>query len=58
MLWVHHIVGFNPLATIIYSSRSLEISGFMEELSLELGVTDPVSGNTVSKVGYRHCHTI
>jgi len=24
----------------------------MEELSPELGVTDPVSGNIVSKVGY------
>ena len=29
-----------------------EVRGFMEELSLELGVTDPVSGNIVSKVGY------
>ena len=26
--------------------------GFMEELSPELGVTDPVSGNIVSKNGY------
>ena len=29
-----------------------EVRGFMEELSSELGVTDPVSGNIVSKVGY------
>ncbi len=30
-----------------------EVRGFMEELSPELGVTDPVSGNNiVSKVGY------
>ena len=29
-----------------------EVKGFMEELSPELGVTDPVSGNIVSKVGY------
>ena len=29
-----------------------EVRGFMEELSPELGVTDPVSGNIVSKVGY------
>ena len=29
-----------------------EVRGFMEELSHELGVTDPVSGNIVSKVGY------
>ena len=29
-----------------------EIRSFMEELSPELGVTDPVSGNIVSKVGY------
>jgi len=28
------------------------VRGFMEELSPELGVTDPVSGNIVSKVGY------
>ena len=28
------------------------ISLFMEELSSELGVTDPVSGIIVSKVGY------
>ena len=27
-----------------------EVRGFMEELSPELGVTDPVSGNIVSKV--------
>ena len=26
--------------------------GFMEELSPELGITDPVSGNIVSKVGF------
>ena len=29
-----------------------EFRGFMEELSPELGVTDPVSGNIVSKEGY------
>ena len=29
-----------------------EVRGCMEELSPELGVTDPVSGNIVSKVGY------
>ena len=29
-----------------------EVRVFMEELSPELGVTDPVSGNIVSKVGY------
>ena len=29
-----------------------EVRGFMEELTPELGVTDPVSGNIVSKVGY------
>jgi len=29
-----------------------EVRGFMEELSPELGVTAPVSGNIVSKVGY------
>ena len=29
-----------------------EVRGFMKELSPELGVTDPVSGNIVSKVGY------
>ena len=29
-----------------------EVRGFMEELSPELGVTDPVSGIIVSKVGY------
>ena len=29
-----------------------EVRGFMEELSPELGVTDHVSGNIVSKVGY------
>ena len=29
-----------------------EVRGFMEELSPELGVTDPVSGNIVSKVDY------
>ncbi len=29
-----------------------EVRGFMEELSPELGVTDPVSGNIVSKVEY------
>ena len=30
------------------------VRGFMEELSPELGVTDPVSGNIVSKVGYHY----
>ena len=29
-----------------------EVRVFMEELSPELGVTDPVSGKIVSKVGY------
>ena len=29
-----------------------EVRGLMEELSPELGVTDPVSGTIVSKVGY------
>ena len=29
-----------------------KVRGLMEELSPELGVTDPVSGNIVSKVGY------
>ena len=29
-----------------------EVRVFMEELSPELGVTDPVSGNIVSKVSY------
>ena len=29
-----------------------EVRAFMEELSPELGVTDPVSGPIVSKVGY------
>ena len=29
-----------------------EVRRFMEELSPELGITDPVSGNIVSKVGY------
>ena len=28
------------------------VRGLMEELSPDLGVTDPVSGNIVSKVGY------
>ena len=28
------------------------VRGFMGQLSPELGVSDPVSGNTVSKVGY------
>ena len=37
-------------ATMI--SHLNEVRGFMEELSPELGVTDPVSGNIVSKVGY------
>jgi len=31
-----------------------EVREFMEELSPELGVTDPVSGNIVSKVGYHY----
>ena len=30
-----------------------EVRGFMEELSPELGVTDPVSGNIVSKDGHQ-----
>ena len=30
----------------------------MEELSPELGVTDPVSGNIVSKVGYHDWYSI
>ena len=32
-----------------------EVREFMEVLSPELGVTDPVSGNIISKVGY-HDH--
>ena len=32
--------------------HSYEVRGFTEELSPELGVTDTVSGNIVSKVGY------
>ena len=35
-----------------------EVRGFMEELSPELGVTDPVSGNIVSKVGYHDWQSI
>ena len=35
-----------------------EVRGFREELSPELGVTDPVSGNIISKVGYHDCHSI
>ena len=35
-----------------------EVRGFMEELSPELGVTDPVSGNIVSKVGYHDWESI
>ena len=35
-----------------------EVRGFMEELSPELGVTDPVSGNIVSKVGYHDCYSL
>ena len=31
-----------------------EVRIFMEELSPKLGVTDPVSGNIVSKVGYHY----
>ena len=31
-----------------------EVRVFMEELSPELGVTDPVSGNIVSKVSYNN----
>ena len=29
-----------------------EVRGFTEEFSPELGITDPVSGNIVSKVAY------
>ena len=35
-----------------------DVRGFMEELSPELGVTDPVSGNIVSKVGYHDWQSI
>ena len=30
-----------------------EVMNFMEKLSPELGFTEPISGNIVSKVGYR-----
>jgi len=51
-------VGIWKSAEAIAAQRSVMIAhldkvrGFMEELSPELGVTDPVSGNIVSKVGY------
>ena len=51
-------VGIWKTAESIAAQRSAmiahlnEVRGFMEELSPELGVTDPVSGNIVSKVGY------
>ena len=51
-------VGIWKNAEAIASQRSAmvghldKVRGFMEELSPELGVTDPVSGNIVSKVGY------
>ena len=35
-----------------------EVRGLMEELSPELGVTDPVSGNIVSKIGYHDQQSI
>ena len=35
-----------------------EVRGFMEELSPELGVTDPVSGNIVSKVSYHDWYLV
>ena len=31
-----------------------EVKGFMKELSPELGVTDPISRNIVSKFGYHY----
>ena len=31
-----------------------EVRRTIEELSTELGITDPVSGNVVSKVGYHN----
>ena len=51
-------VGIWKSAEAIAAQRSAmiahldEVRGFMEQLSPELGVTDPVSGNIVSKVGY------
>ena len=34
-----------------------EVRGFMEKLSPKLGVTDPVSGNIVSKVSYHYWYS-
>ena len=34
-----------------------EVKGFMEQLSPELRVTNPVSGNIVSKVSYHDCYS-
>ena len=54
----YNFVGIWKSAEAIAAQRPAMIShlndvrGFMEELSPELGVTDPVSGNIVSKVGY------
>ena len=51
-------VGIWKSAEAIAAQRSAmiahldEVRGFMEQLSPELGVTDPVSGNIVSKVGF------
>ena len=51
-------VGIWKSAEAIAAQRSAmithlnEVRGLMEELSPELGVTDPVSGKIVSKVGY------
>ncbi len=51
-------VGIWKSAEAIASQRPAMIAhldavrGFMEELSPELGVTHPLSGNIVSKVGY------
>ncbi len=51
-------VGIWESAEAIAAQRSAmlshldEVRGFMEELSPELGITDPVSGEIVSKVGF------
>ena len=54
----YYFVGIWKSAEAIAAQRAAmiahldEVRGFMEELSPELGVTDPVSGNIVSIVGY------
>ena len=51
-------VGIRRNAEVIAAQRPAmikhldEVKELMEELSPELGVTDPVSGNVISKVGY------